>query len=77
MGLGFSLNACGAASGIVIPESLKAPCASTVGDLSSAQTIGDLSNAIVRGDSDLAVCDLKKTAIVEIAEANRRPWWPF
>ena len=31
--------------------------------------------AIIQGDGDLAVCSLKKQAIVEIVESGNRPWW--
>lgn len=69
------LSGCGA--GMAIPESLKAPCVSTV-DVSGAQTIGDLSGAILAGDGDLRVCDVKREAVVAIAESqNRVWWWPF
>lgn len=45
-------------------------------DVSGAQTVGDLGRAIVQGDADLRVCEVKKAAIVAIAESqNRRPWW--
>lgn len=70
----LSLSACGGAS--VIPDSLKAPCESTV-DVRNAQTVGDLGQAIVRGDGDLRVCNVKKDAVVAIAEANARPRWKF
>jgi len=70
-----SLSGC--AGGMAIPESLKAPCASTV-DVSAAETVGDLGQAIVAQDGDLALCSLKKDAVVEIAEARNRRWfWPF
>lgn len=70
------LSGCGAgAVNVTIPESLRAPCESTV-DVSGAQTVGDLGRAIVQGDADLQICSLKKQAITEIAESqNRRPWW--
>lgn len=72
----LTLNACaGGPANLVIPDSLRAPCVSTV-DVSTAQTVGDLGRAIVQGDADLAVCSLKKEAITEIAESqNRRPWY--
>jgi hypothetical protein len=70
----LSLSAC---AGAVIPDSLKAPCESTVGDLSTARTAGDLGQAIVRGDGDLRVCNIKKDAVVAIAESANRPWWRF
>lgn len=69
----FSLSACATAPRIEIPASLKAPCLSTV-DVSTAQTVGDLGRAVVQGDADLALCDLKKTAIVEIVEGSERNW---
>jgi len=59
---------------MAIPDSLKAPCESTV-DVSGAQTIGDLSSAIIAGDGDLRVCNIKKDAVVAIAESQRRRWW--
>jgi len=59
---------------MAIPESLKAPCGSTV-DVSGAQTIGDLSGAIITGDGDLRVCSIKKDAVVAIAESQNRRWW--
>jgi hypothetical protein len=34
-----------------------------------------LGRAVLQGDADLAICSLKKDAIVEIAEGERRPWW--
>ena len=76
MGMGLSLSVSGCATS-VIPDSLKTPCESTV-DVSGAQTIGDLSKAILAGDGDLRVCDVRREAVVAIAEANSRPWWrPF
>lgn len=72
-----SLSACGGAANVRIPDSLKAPCVSTV-DVSGAETIGDLGQAIVAGDGDLRVCDVKREAVVAIAESqNRVWWWPF
>lgn len=69
------LNACGAATvQVTIPDSLKAPCVSTV-DVSSAQTVGDLGNAIIQGDADLRVCSVRKDAVVAIAESQNRRWW--
>jgi len=60
---------------LVIPDSLRVPCESTV-DVSGAQTVGDLGRAIVQGDADLRVCSIQKEAVVTIAESqNRRPWW--
>lgn len=67
------LSACAGAA--VIPASLKAPCESTVGDMTEAQTIGDLSGAVIAGDGDLRLCSLKKQAVIEIAESQRRRWW--
>lgn len=73
----LGLSACGGAANVVIPDSLRAPCVSTV-DVSTAQTVGDLGNAIVTGDADLRVCDAKKSAVVAIAEARNTSWyWPF
>lgn len=70
------LSGCaGATASVVIPESLRAPCVSTV-DVSSAQTVADLGRAIVQGDADLRVCSIQKEAVVTIAESqNRRSWW--
>jgi hypothetical protein len=65
------LNACGGASVIEIPASLKAPCVSTV-DVSAAQTVGDLGRAIVQSDGDLRVCDARREAVVTIAEAGKK-----
>ena len=71
------LSGCGGAANIVIPESLKTPCESSI-DVSGAQTDGDLGRAIVQGDADLKICSLKKDAITEIAESQNRRWyWPF
>ena len=71
-----SLSACGT-TGIVIPDSLRAPCEPTF-DASTAQTIGDLSKGVIQGDADTRVCSIKKDAVIAIAEAgNRRSWWPF
>lgn len=72
-----SLSACGGAAGINIPDSLKAPCESTVGDLSDAQDLGDISGAVIRGDGDLRVCNIKKDAVVAIAESQNRRWFEF
>ena len=58
----------------MIPDSLKAPCESTV-DVSTAETIGDLARAVVQGDGDLRVCETRRAAVVAIAEGERRPWW--
>ena len=74
MGTGFGLSACGGASNVVIPDSLRAPCVSTV-DVSGAQTVGDLGRAIVQSDGDLRVCSIQKDAVVAIAEARNRQWW--
>lgn len=76
MGTGFALNACGGASNVVIPDSLRAPCVSTV-DVSGAQTVGDLGRAVVQGDGDLRVCDVRREAVVAIAEARNRQWWQW
>lgn len=76
MATALSLIACGGAANVVIPESLRAPCVSTV-DVSSAVTVGDLGNAIVRGDADLRVCSVRKDAVVAIAEARNRAWYQF
>lgn len=71
------LSACGGtAANVVIPDSLRGPCESTV-DVSGAQTVGDLGRAIVQGDGDLRVCSIKKDAVVAIAEAGNRRWWQF
>lgn len=70
------LSGCAGAS-VVIPDSLRGPCESTV-DVSGAQTVGDLGQAIVQGDGDLRVCSIKKDAVVAIAESqNRRGWQLF
>ena len=74
MALAAICSGCATSSGVLIPDSLKAPCESTV-DVSTAQTVGDLGRAVLQGDADLAICSLKKDAIVEIAEGERRPWW--
>ena len=60
----------------MIPDSLRAPCESTV-NVSNAQTVGDLGNAIVQGDGDLRVCSVKKDAVVAIAESQNRRWFEF
>ena len=71
----MTLNGCAAsAARVTIPDSLKAPCTSTV-DVSGAQTVGDLGNAIVQGDADLRVCDVRREAIISIAESQNRRWW--
>ena len=59
---------------MTIPDSLKATCVSTV-DVSGAQTVGDLGNAIIQGDADLRVCDVRREAIISIAEAQNKSWW--
>lgn len=74
MATALGLSACGGA--VVIPDSLRAPCVSTV-DVSGAQTVGDLGNAIVRGDADLRVCDVRREAVVTIAEARNKRFWEF
>lgn len=76
MGTALGLSACGGAASVVIPESLREPCVSTV-DVSNAMTVGDLGNAIVRGDADLRVCSVRKDAVVAIAEARNRRFWEF
>lgn len=75
-GSALILSGCGGANvDLTIPDSLRAPCESTV-DVSGAQTVGDLGRAIVQGDADLRVCDVRREAIVAIAESqNARPWW--
>ena len=45
-------------------------------DVSEAKTVGDLGSAVIAGDADLALCSLKKDAIVEIVD-GRRGRWPF
>lgn len=70
----LSLSGCAGAANVTIPDSLRAPCVSTV-DVSGAQTVGDLGRAIVQGDADLRVCDVKKEAVIAIAESQNRPWW--
>lgn len=74
MGTAILCNGCGGAAGIRIPDSLKAPCVSTV-DVSAAETVGDLGRALIQSDGDLALCSLKKQAVVEIAESQNRRWW--
>ena len=76
MATGLGLSACGGAAGIVIPDSLKAPCETTV-NLEGATVLGDFSNAVIQGDGDLRVCSVKKDAVIAIAESGRRSWWPF
>ena len=76
-GLLANLSACaGGPASIVIPDSLRAPCQSTV-DVSTATTVGDLGQAIVRGDGDLRVCSIQKDAVVAIAEAQNKRWFEF
>ena len=74
LGTGTLCNGCGGAANIRIPDSLKAPCVSTV-DVSGAQTVGDLGQAIIAGDGDLRVCDVKREAVVAIAESQNHTWW--
>lgn len=77
MGSGAILSACGVATGVEIPASLKAPCVSTV-DVSGAQTVGDLGRALIQADGDLRVCSVQKEAVVTIAERDRSRWrWPW
>jgi len=71
---GLSLSACAGTVNLNIPDSLRASCESTV-DVSNAQTVGDLGKAIIAGDGDLRVCNVKKDAIVAIAESRNRPFW--
>ena len=65
-----------ATANVVIPDSLRAPCVSTV-DVSTAETVGDLGKAIIQGDADLRVCDVRREAVVTIAEARNKGWWEF
>jgi hypothetical protein len=44
-------------------------------DVSGAQTVGDLGQAIIQGDADLRVCDVRREAIISIAEAQNKSWW--
>ena len=76
LALALTLSGCGGAANVVIPDSLRAPCQSTV-DVSTATTVGDLGQAIVRGDGDLRVCNVKKDAVVAIAESQNRRWFEF
>lgn len=76
MGASFSLSACVTSGEIDIPDSLKTPCVSTV-DVSTAQNVGDLGRAVIQGDGDLRVCDVRREAVVAIAESRNRSWWPF
>jgi hypothetical protein len=59
---------------VTIPDSLKAPCLTTV-DVSGAQTVGDLGSAIIQSDADLRVCNVRREAIITIAESQNRRWW--
>ncbi len=71
----MTLSGCAAsAARVTVPDSLKAPCVSTV-DVSGAETVGDLGNAIIQGDADLRVCSVRKDAVVAIAESQNRRWW--
>lgn len=72
MGSLLICNGCATAN-VVIPDSLRAPCESTV-DVSTAQTVGDLGKALIASDGDLRVCSVKKDAITAIAEARNRLW---
>lgn len=74
MAMGLSCSGCASAGQIRIPDSLRAPCVSTV-DVSEAQTVGDLGKAVIAGDGDLRVCSIQKDAVVAIAESGDRPWW--
>jgi len=74
MATGLGLSACGGAANVVIPESLREPCVSTV-DVRGATTIGDLAGGIIQGDADTRVCSVKKDAVIAIAEARNRAWW--
>lgn len=76
MAMGISLSSCETTANIRIPDSLRAPCESTV-DVSQAQTVGDLGKAIIQGDGDLRVCEAKKSAVVAIAESQNKAWWQF
>jgi hypothetical protein len=76
MASGVALSGCGGAANIMIPNSLKAPCRSTV-DVSDATVLNDLSDAILAGDADLRECSLKKEAVIEIAESQNRRWYEF
>ena len=74
MALAAICSCCATRSGNVLPDSLKAPCESTV-DVSTAETVGDLARAVVQGDADIRVCEARRAAVVAIAEGERRPWW--
>lgn len=69
-------SGCATGTNIVIPESLRKPCESTV-DVSTAETLADLSKAILAGDGDLRVCDARREAVVAIAESQNRRWFEF
>lgn len=73
MGSALILSGCGTVN-VVIPDSLRADCVSTV-DVSDAKTVGDLGKAIVQGDADLRVCNVRREAIVTIAEARNKAWF--
>ena len=75
MGSALILSGC-AGTNVVIPDSLRADCVSTV-DVSDAKTVGDLGKAIVQGDADLRVCNVRREAVVMIAEARNRSFWQF
>lgn len=64
-------SGCATASTIEIPASLKAPCISTV-DVSAAQTVGDLAKSIIQQDAEIAICSVRKDAVVAIAESGKR-----
>lgn len=71
------LSGCaGGSPNLVIPDSLRQPCESTV-DVSGAQTVADLGKAIVQGDADLRVCSVQKDAVVTIAESRNKRWFEF
>lgn len=72
----LTLSACVGAANLNIPDSLRAPCKSTV-DVSNAQVLADLGKAIVQGDADLRVCSIQKDAVVYIAESRNKSWWQF
>ena len=75
MATGLTLSGCGGvAARVTIPDSLRAPCVSTV-DVSTARTVGDLGSAVVQGDADLRVCGVRKDAVIAIVEARNPPWW--
>lgn len=69
-----NLSGCGGAANVTIPDSLKAPCESTV-SVADAQTVGDLGRAVIAGDGDLRLCSLKKQAVIEISESQNRGWF--